>query len=533
MQRTPQLIFRSMIIWGPLLLVGLALVVVNSFFQEPEAQSPQEWIAKGEALGRDDWIRYGCKQLIVDEPLNPAYHAQLIKHIHIQDSVKEAIATYTRMALSREKPKRAIGNLCLGMLYNQSDDFLRAKLFFNRVRNRKLPFLYTGIGSAEYGLNRYKKAEKAFYAEFKYANEPDSAGAWEGLGNIYVRTDANDSLWSLWQNAHARAHLPHNPLRALAFEKGAAKDYSTLIVLKLKNRFTWSGFLAAVFVTMVWLAYLLQLHVFTSGSRRFLVFSFGLGMVMSLVTYALSDFQHFSLGLSHSGSWFSELAYHVCAVGLIEEFAKILPLLLIFKIPGAIKEPYDLILYACTAALGFAFIENGLYYDGQHLHIIHARAMTAVVGHMFQASLIAYALAWRRLRARHLPNWLVFGVGLLVASLWHGIANYFLHQGMRAAYLVQLTAGLYLWTLFINNMLNSSPYFDSRQRLSPWRLMAFLMIGLTAVLVFEYFLAAYHFGPFEATAQLQKSAVSGSFLIVLLSFMLSQFRLKEGFWRKI
>ncbi|MFK7972637.1 MAG: PrsW family glutamic-type intramembrane protease [Bacteroidia bacterium] len=520
-------------IWGSFLLIGLALVLVNGFGEKPVETSSQVWITKGKSLSRPDWITKGYQELLKESPDDLHLHAQYISHLDDHnDSLNKAIASYFVMAQGRKKYRRALGNICSGLIYNKKRDYLRAKLCFNRVRMRGLPYLHAGIGDAEAALNRYDKAEAAYKTELELDSGKHVAAAFHGLARLYIRTQKKDSLWKLWENPEAKPYVPHNAIRAEAFRRGEFVDYGVIISQRLFDKFTWSGFLAALLVTAVWLAYLLQLHIFSAGSRRFIAFAFGLGMLMSVATYIMSDFQHFTLGLEPSGGWLASWLYHVCAIGLIEEFAKILPLLLIIQFRRSVREPYDLILYACTSALGFAFIENGLYYDGQHLHIIHARAMTAVVGHMFQASLIAYTLAWRHIRARRFHPWLVFAGGLILAGIWHGSANFFLHQGLRLPYLVQLTLGLYLWTLFINNTLNASPFFDNRLQLSPRRLMSFVMLGLTAILVFEYLLAAYHFGPDEANMQLKKAALSGSFLIVLLAFMLSRFRLKQGFWRR-
>jgi RsiW-degrading membrane proteinase PrsW (M82 family) len=517
---------------GPLLMVGLAALVINAFFPEPAEKHPEELATIAKKLDRPDWLQKASEVLVKTYPDSNAFHLNYIYSITESSEVGSVIPFYKIMATSTDRYKRSEGNLFLGLLYNQKKDFLQAKFAFNRVRHRNLPHLHLGMGVADAGLKRYKKAEFAFLRELSIPGA-DSSRTICALARLYTQQGRDSSLWDLRIRHGLQSCFPSAPLRAKAFKEGKWKDYFEIIGLNIRNRFTWSGFLAALLVTAVWLAYLIQLHVFSRGSRRYLGFSVGLGMLMSLATYVLSDFQHMTLGLEASGGWLHELFYHIMAIGFIEELAKILPLLLIFRIPGVIKEPYDLIFHASASALGFAFIENGLYYDSQSLHIIHARAMTAVVGHMFQASLIAYAIVWRRLRAKHIPAWFAFGIGLLLASIWHGSANFFLHQGMRYAYLFQLTIGLYFWTLFINNSLNASPWFDNRMRISQRQIMTYLMVGLTSVLVLEYLLAGWHFGPLDANKMIKKAAFSGSFLIILLAFMLSRFKLIEHFWRKI
>lgn len=532
MQRISRLFFLTTMFVGPLLMVGLAILVVNAFFPKPEQKQAQELYSMAKKLERDDWMKTASQALLQEHPDSLKLHLEYIYSLTDEDSINKAITPYKEMSSLPNRFQRSKASLCLGLLYNQKKEFLHAKLSFNRVRFRNMPFLHLGMGVSEIGLKRYEDAEISLLKELQVRGG-DSTRALCALAKMYARQGNDSSLWSLRKKFGQPQCFPSAPLRGLAFVKNEWQDYFTIIFVNIKNRFTWSGFLAALLVTFVWLAYLIQLHVFSRGSRRYLGFSFGLGMLMSLATYVLSDFQHFTLGLDASQGWLAELVYHIAAIGIIEEFAKILPLLLIFRIPGAVKEPYDLILHASTAALGFAFIENGLYYDGQNLHIIHARAMTAVVGHMFQASLIAYAIVWRRVRAKHVPAWLAFGVALLLAGIWHGCANFFLHHGMRFAYLLQLTVGLYFWTLFINNSLNASPWFDNRMRISQRQIMTYLMVGLTSVLVLEYLLAGWHFGPWEANEMIEKAAIAGSFLIILLAFMLSRFKLKENFWRKI
>ncbi|MEZ4686890.1 MAG: hypothetical protein R3B47_12740 [Bacteroidia bacterium] len=96
---------------------------------------------------------------------------------------------------------------------------------------------------------------------------------------MYARQEMDSSLWKLWKQYGNLSCFPASALRAIAFEQRAWKDYFCIIFVNIKNRFTWSGFLAAMLVTAVWLSYLLQLHVFSKGSRRYLGFSFCLGNV--------------------------------------------------------------------------------------------------------------------------------------------------------------------------------------------------------------------------------------------------------------
>ena len=87
-----------------------------------------------------------------------------------------------------------------------------------------------------------------------------------------------------------------------------------------------------------------------------------------------------------------------------------------------------------------------------------------------------------------------------------------------------------LWTHFINNSLNQSPYFDYKHRFRPYKLMYYLVIALTAVLVFEYLTVGLHYGPTVANRSLLKASINGSFMILVLALGLSRIELKKGDW---
>jgi hypothetical protein len=262
-------------------------------------------------------------------------------------------------------------------------------------------------------------------------------------------------------------------------------------------------------------------------------------MLMSFGVFVLADTRQLFLSMGDVAHG-DHYLYWVLDVGAVEELVKILPLLGLMLFTRLLDEPFDYILYASVSALGFAFIENGLYYDGIQLNIIHARAMTAVVGHMFHSSIIAYGIILCKYRYPHIPLWLGMGIGFVVASFSHGLYDFLLGKGffihllgkeVYPLFVVFFLLLILLWSNFINNALNQSPFFDYKHRFRPYKLMYYLVIALTAVLTFEYLTVGLHYGSVIANRSLFSASINGSFMILVLAFGLSRIELVKGEWQ--
>ena len=91
-------------------------------------------------------------------------------------------------------------------------------------------------------------------------------------------------------------------------------------------------------------------------------------------------------------SWdefFNDFIYCILGIGAIEELMKIIPLFLVMFFSKQLKEPIDYVVFASISALGFAFIENLIYFDEAGLKTIQGRSLSSTVTHMFNSSLIA------------------------------------------------------------------------------------------------------------------------------------------------
>ncbi len=148
------------------------------------------------------------------------------------------------------------------------------------------------------------------------------------------------------------------------------------------------------------------------------------------------------------------LGYALLAIGPIEEFAKLLPFVLVIIRFDDFDEPLDGIIYASFIALGFAAAEN-LYYL-QFLTPIEAlaRGFASPVVHMMFASIWGYRISSARVSGRPLLAAAVSG--FLIAALLHGLYDFVVLANPIFALPVAaaLIATIWLWRLRLMRLLH-------------------------------------------------------------------------------
>lgn len=188
---------------------------------------------------------------------------------------------------------------------------------------------------------------------------------------------------------------------------------------------------------------------------------------------------------SVDGFWGLILKYFI-QVGLLEELVKIVPLFYMLYKTREIDEPYDFLKYAMCSALGFATVENILYFSEHGGSIIDKRAYVSVVGHLTFTCTLAYGINRRRM----------FGHG----NLWGNILSFgFLSVFLHAVFDILLTIPFgtlffigffYLMVVWLRNMINTalnfSPYFTKVHKSKMEQAYIWLFMGLIAVFGFAF-----------------------------------------------
>ena len=183
-----------------------------------------------------------------------------------------------------------------------------------------------------------------------------------------------------------------------------------------------------------------------------LVLAFVLGFAAAAISKALyialgwASLRYDALALA-DGNMLGLFAYSMLAIGPVEEFAKMLPfLLLVLRFPE-MDEPIDGIIYASFVALGYAAVENVMYLEYLTPVEAAARGFAGPVVHMLFASIWGYTIGCAHLRGEPLAP--AITRGFLLAAALHGLYDFIVLQQTLNALPVAavLILGGWIWRL--------------------------------------------------------------------------------------
>lgn len=115
--------------------------------------------------------------------------------------------------------------------------------------------------------------------------------------------------------------------------------------------------------------------------------------------------------------------YSLGVIGLVEEFFKLIPFLLVIFLFKAFDEKIDGIIYASMIALGFASFENLYYLVYLEGFELFGRAFASPLTHTIFASVWGYIIGKARIENKSLLKALF--IGLPMAAFSHGIFDFF------------------------------------------------------------------------------------------------------------
>lgn len=188
-----------------------------------------------------------------------------------------------------------------------------------------------------------------------------------------------------------------------------------------------------------------------------------LAFVLGIVAAAISKGLYLALGwvaLRHDALLLADtntlalFAYSMLAIGPIEEFAKMLPFILVVLRFPEFDEPLDGIIYASFIALGYSAVENVLYLEYLTPVEAAARGFAGPVIHMLFASIWGFTIGCAHLRGKSLTGGIARGF-LLAAGL-HGLYDFFVLQSAFNALPIAaaLIVVVWIWRLRLMQMLH-------------------------------------------------------------------------------
>lgn len=519
----------------------LLFLMVNFFVGESKYDSLQQEAVQYRLVEDYPELERCYRKLSAEDSFNLFYHYEHItahfnqdKEInHVFSETEERndddIFNYYGNFLKSDSLRSLdIGHFGLGLCYNKIGLYNEASLQYDKIKNRKLPYLNFLYGN----LYAYEDTAKA--KQF-YLNELQSngfvEGAYQNLGELY--SNNIPALYALTQSTVGEEHLSTALKRKAYFLKHDWSSYVSCVVSRFFLGFNVFGFAGAVLVLGVWLLYLFKVDYNQKDNALVLLFTLMLGMLFAFLTSLCTDYLKYELDFTLNGGFFNDLMYCVIGIGLVEEMVKIIPFLIVLTFFKVIKEPIDYIIYAAVAALGFAFIENILYFDHSGLSRIQGRALSATVTHMFNSSLVAYAIVLGK-NIRKYNVLLTFVLGFVAAAVFHGLYDFWLiNQSVHNfSFLTffQLLISMFLWSSMINNCINNSLKFETASHYDSKVLNDYLLYALSFVFLFEYMAIAFEHGAHYANRTLVDDIFTGAFLLIFLTFSLSKFDVVRNYW---
>ncbi|HXB13496.1 MAG TPA: PrsW family glutamic-type intramembrane protease, partial [Bacteroidia bacterium] len=156
----------------------------------------------------------------------------------------------------------------------------------------------------------------------------------------------------------------------------------------------------ACFIAWIWIDYFRLIDVYGNENLQYILYTFFLGAGSVLIVVELHDRDLLKwIPIEPNESMVNNFLYCVFKIGLVEEIAKMIPLLIMYYVfRSQFKEPMDYVAFAAISALGFAAAENTLYFIANNGAVISARAILTSVGHMFYSSLIGYGIVLTKYR---------------------------------------------------------------------------------------------------------------------------------------
>jgi RsiW-degrading membrane proteinase PrsW (M82 family) len=179
----------------------------------------------------------------------------------------------------------------------------------------------------------------------------------------------------------------------------------------------------AIFIAWIWVDYYRLIDIYESESLKYFILTFFLGCASVLIVIGLNRYILDKFPFELNGDFVNDFLYSVFRIGLVEEFAKTIPFLIVyFLFRKQFNEPIDYLAFICIAALGFSAAENVQYFRMHGPYIINSRAILATVGHMFDTSLIAYGI----IRYKYYSKKSIIGLlaFIFLAALSHGFYDF-------------------------------------------------------------------------------------------------------------
>ncbi|MFN8394241.1 MAG: PrsW family glutamic-type intramembrane protease [Bacteroidia bacterium] len=453
--------------------------------------------------------------------------------VDIDVDAEQPILRYSKLGMEADAFSKNLSRLGLGIAeyYERSPNLALTQ--FRAITDSRMTYRHLFMGRIFEGRNMLDSAEHHYRLEISLKQQAPKAIEELGTMLYFGMPDSLQRIAAFVEDPKVADHVPLLLKRYLYTKEAKFGPYLQVMVADWWANIQWIGLIGALLGTGLWMLFLRQLDANSKEPWLPMMATFVGGGAFSFLALVMYDFVHFELGFKMNGSPGHDFLYCVFSIGLIEEIVKIIPFLLVMQFTRRIDNPVKYILYASVSALGFAFVENLMYFDRSGVSIMHGRILITVVFHMFATSTVAFGMMLGKYRFRKL-QWALFPAFLLLACIAHGFYDFWIINESVGA-LMFLTYGLFIYATFqyagyINNALNQLRVFKGRVMLDPSKVATFLTVGLVSILLFEYLCLSLVYSAKVGNYSLLQSMGMGSFLMFFVVLNLSNIDVVQGEW---
>lgn len=377
----------------------------------------------------------------------------------------------------------------------------------------------------------FAAAERAFLREKKL--NPTFDRTYEKLYHLYF--PLHWKKWKTfivdWDNAK---HLDQDRLATDYFQLSEYGLYFRTIYTRSFLDLNYFALLAGLIISIVWMIFLRNMDFFDKERWVDLLVVFIGGALFTNLCLLWYDTAHYDWGIVKNGEFWNDFFYSIGVIGFSEELVKMIPWLLFVKFSKRVNEPFDYLLYASVAALGFAFTENLIYLESPQNIVI--RFLMSTTTHMFDASIIAYSVVLAKYKYKTQKAKIIAPIiGFTLACFAHGFYDFWLISsstiGMSIITTIFFLLTVHIWFYMINNATNHSIFFD-KKLLKVNENMEFLSLSILGIILLQYVFLSIKFGAYSANMMLQFGASFTIGFLLYITFILSNFEAIQGRWFK-
>ncbi len=296
--------------------------------------------------------------------------------------------------------------------------------------------------------------------------------------------------------------------------------------------------LIAIFISWIWVDYFRLIDIYNKENLKYFILTFLLGALSTLLVFGINIFFFEKINFDLHGNLLNDVLYCFFGIGLVEELAKFIPFLLVYRLfKTQFNEPIDYIVFISISALGFSAAENVLYFHQYGAQVIDGRAILATVGHMFDTSLIAYGIIHYKYydkTATYKGLWKY----MLLAALSHAFYDFWLlFEDVKSfggiITILYFFVTISLFSIILNNALNYSSFFTYKKMINSDKVSKRLFIYYAIVFLAQFILLVIAKDTLFALQNLRGSLYLSGFVIGVSVIRLSRFKLIHNRWENL